>query len=406
MAVIFEVFEYIVDHGQDFIWNDIFGSDETRWLVVPLAIGLGMFFGLVLIIYKAPRWIHPDADLFEDVGKEEGKRTTIADIFRGLVIGASSLLAGAPLGPEMPLTESSIGLGKYLGGRVTLDKASKAILVISSIGALMVAFLGSLIMMALPFLLVFKQSKQLLKTAAVPIVLASLSGYGTLWLIDHRTEGYGTIPVPPHAGLHDYLGGIAVALAISIYAFILLRLLSWLAVQAKQIQESFPWYIAAAIFGMGVGLLYWIGGESVQFSGSEGSKLLIATATSYTTWALLGLAVVKLLVVAWAKASGYRGGLYFPSIFAGVALGLFIGSVFGSIAGPGIMIGAIAAIFAALGFPDKPNPQPKDYLVPVLISFLFIMALIPFKLIFLAMVSVAAATAGNLIISKFAHPKR
>lgn len=398
MAVIFEGFEHVVDHGQQWLWNDVFHSDTTRWLVVPLAVGLGILFGLVVRWVRESRLIDPDTNLFEGAGDSTGKHS-LTEVGKALGIGASSLLAGAPLGPEMPLTESSIALGKLTGSKLKVDKASGAILIVTSIGALMVAFLGSMWLALLPFLLIAKKNKALLKPALLPVLVGCLSAFGTLWLIDHETAGYGSIPVIPQADVSDYLGAIATALCVSVFAFLLLRLITRLYETSKQIYAAMPWYFSAGLFGLGIGLLYWVGGETVQFSGAEGSKALLSGAVQYGTWTLLGLAIVKLMVIAWAKASGYRGGLYFPSIYASVALGLFVASLASSLAGPGVTIGAIAAIFAALGFPKNNHPKPVQYIAAAVPALLFIIALLPAKLIPLAMVAMAGAVVGDIILT-------
>lgn len=398
MAIIYKLFELVVNDGQQWLWNDVFHSDTTRWLVVPLAVGLGVLFGLVLRLRREPRLVDPDTDLFSGAGESGGNHSVI-EVASILGVGASSLISGAPLGPEMPLTESSIALGQLTGGKLKLDKAASAILVVASVGALMVAFLGSLWMILLPFLLIAKKNKELLKPALLPILTAGLAGYGMLWLMDHHTVGYGNIGVSSNAGISEYLGAVAAALCASVFAFFLLRLIDWLYRNAKKINVALPWYFSAGLFGLGIGLLYWVGGEAVQFSGAEGSKALLTGTVHYGTWALLGLATVKLLVVAWAKATGYRGGLYFPSIFASIALGLFVSELFSGLSGPGVTIGAVAAIFAALGFPKSTHPKPAQYIAAAIPALLFIIALIPFELIPLAIVAMAGAIVGDAALT-------
>ena len=41
-GLVFLGFEWVVNHGSDWLWNDLVNSDEVRWRVVPLALGLSI----------------------------------------------------------------------------------------------------------------------------------------------------------------------------------------------------------------------------------------------------------------------------------------------------------------------------------------------------------------------------
>jgi H+/Cl- antiporter ClcA len=159
-----------------------------------------------------------------------------------------------------------------------------------------------------------------------------------------------------------------------------------------------PWFLSAGIFGLVLGGLYLAGGQPVQFSGSEGIKLLLANQVQYGAWAFLGLAVVKLLGTAWSKTTGYRGGMFFPSIFVGVALSMFVGSLFNALGGTGTMIGAIAAIFMVLSIKDEPDITHKDYFLAATIALLFMAALLPIELLPLTVVAIISAAIGNKLL--------
>ncbi|HSX45666.1 MAG TPA: chloride channel protein [Candidatus Saccharimonadia bacterium] len=383
-AIIFKLFEALVNNGSNWIWNDVFHSDTTRWLVVPLAVVLSIALSRLMQTSKTPRWVKPETDLFAQ--QPEKKRTTLGGIGLILLNGGASLLAGASLGPEMALTDSSKAIGKFAAEQGKAGQAG-AVLVAASIGALMVAFLGSLLMVTLPLLLVYKQAKKLTLESVLPIVLAAVSAYATLWVMDPQTKGYGSIPAAPHVDLQDYIAAAVVALCASIFAFCLVQLIKHLSDWTQHINQKWPWYASAGLFGLVLGIIYLVGGQSVQFSGSAGSSMLLHNAHDYGTWAFLGLAVVKLLATGWSKTTGYRGGLFFPSIYAGLALSLFVGSLDSPLAGAGALVGAIAGIFAAVSDSG-------------IVAFLMIVAILPYKLIGVAVVAIAAALAGNKLLNK------
>jgi H+/Cl- antiporter ClcA len=392
-ALIFKAFEEVVNQGLDLIWNGWLATDTERWRVVPVAIGLGLVFGMVLRQLRQPRWVKPETGL--GVHGESHGKVTLGTIGSILTVGASGLLAGASLGPEMPLAESSQALGRLASDKLRAPAAASTVLVMASLGSLLVAFFASIILVILPLTLVYQKSKQLTLAAAGPILLAGLSSYGVLWLMDHNPHGYGSIPAAGPSTGSDYWGVVVVSLCVSLFALALVRAIKFLGGYTRRIDQLLPWYASAALFGLVLGVLYWIGGQPVQFNGSVGSSQLVHDAASYGTWAFLGLAAVKLLATAWSKTTGYRGGLFFPSIFAGVAISLFIGSLFGSLSGPGTTIGAIAAIFMAISLPDKPEMTPADYISSGIIAFLFMAALLPIALAPLVLLATMGAALGN-----------
>lgn len=396
-AVIFLGFEALVNHGTDLVWNDWLQTDTARWLVVLVTIVLSIIFSWILRRLRQPRWIEPEVSL--DLSTESTTKPSLAKVGTVLTTGASGLIAGASLGPEMPLTEGSHTLGSWVRSKLRINPELGATIIGASIGALMVAFFGSLLLVALPFLLVYKTTRRITFSMAVLILLAGLASYGTLALLDHRSHGYGDIPALPPADMGDYLGAVVVGLCASVAALALVRGIGKLGHITQAINGRWSWIVSAACFGGVLGVLYLIGGQTVQFSGLAGMSQLIDQFNNYSASALLGVALVKLLVTAWSKASGYRGGLFFPSIFVGVALSLWLSTLFSTLSGLGIMIGAIAAIFMALSIPDRTNKGHREYLTAAFTAFLFMAALVPMQLIPLVLAAIIAAGLGNKLLT-------
>jgi len=370
VAVVFVGFEWVVNHGTVFVWDDVFGTDDVRWRVVPLAIGASILFSLLLRALGQPRVgvVHTDPL----AGGEDPPPATLSSIVVVLVVGAASLLAGASLGPEAALVAASAAIGAWVAG-----SGNRKVLTLAAVGALLIVFLGSLVPLLLPPLIMYRQQKRLVPAALLAVVLAGLTAYGVLYLIKGHTEGYGSIP----AGTHFDVGDGIAAFILGIGGAVVGRLLKWSVKDASartaRIDARWPWLVSAMLFGAVIGVLYLIGGESVQFSGSEGSQMLVADHAGDTALALAGLLVVKLLVTGWSLAAGYRGGLVFPSIYGGVALSLFVASIDSNLNGTGAAIGTIAGLLGAMTGP-----------VPGLIM---LVSLLPFKLIWLALLGMAGA---------------
>jgi H+/Cl- antiporter ClcA len=80
----------------------------------------------------------------------------------------------------------------------------------------------------------------------------------------------------------------------------------------------------------------------VLFSGEEQTAVLISDAATIGVTSLIVMAVVKLLITSLCLATGWKGGYIFPTMFAGVALGLATNLVF-----PGVPIAV--AVAATMG---------------------------------------------------------
>lgn len=377
VAVVFVGFEWVVNHGTEFVWDDVFGTDDVRWRVVPLAIGASILFSLLLRALGQPRVgvVHTNPL----AGGDDPPPATLSSIVVVLLVGAASLLAGASLGPEAALVAASAAIGAWIAG-----PANRRVLTLVAVGALLIVFLGSLVPLLLPLLLMYRQQKRLVPADVLAVLLAGLTAYGVLYLIKGHTDGYGSIPT----GTHFDAGDAIAAFILGTGGVVVGGLLKWSVKRASartaRIDARWPWLVSATLFGAVIGVLYLVGGESVEFSGSTGSHMLVADHADETALALAGLLVVKLLVTGWSLAAGYRGGLVFPSIYAGVALSLFVASIDSSLTGAGAAIGTIAGLLSAMTGP-----------VPGLIM---LVSLLPAKLIPLALLGMAGALVAGRVV--------
>jgi H+/Cl- antiporter ClcA len=312
-----------------------------------------------------------------------------------------SLLAGGSIGPEASLMAASAAIGAYVANEAHLSE-TKRLLVLASIGALLVAFLGSLVVVLVPLLMLRKehrkQSRHLPLQPVLVILLAAVGSLGILELLNMLTGksgGYGTMPTLPHYAPRDFI--VAVALGF-VAAFIALSL-TWLIQQSWRIAQRVDSqrlprheYTVGATFAAVLGGIYLFGGRTIEFSGSIGSNLLIDDGVRYGVWALLGLIGAKLLATAWSKGTGYRGGLVFPSIYTGIALGLAVGHLPGGLGGAGAIVGGISGVMsAAVGSP--------------MVAGIFLVAILPVHLWPVA----ACAIVGTVAFDKtrkhlFKHP--
>jgi H+/Cl- antiporter ClcA len=266
------------------------------------------------------------------------------------------------------------------------------VLVLASIGGLLVAFLGSLVPVVVPLLVLYKQTKKLALAAVVPILTAGVAAYLTLWLVKGRGDGYGSAPVAADLRLGDYLLALVVGAVAAVVGAALQRVVRAFAPVAERIDSRVGWLAAGLVFGGVIGVLYLVGGQSEEFSGNEGSHLLVSRVATSSGAALAGLVVVKLLVTGWSLAAGYRGGLVFPSIYVGVALGLCAVKLAGDVSGPGIVVGAMVGILTAMG--------------GAAMAAVLVIAIIPAKLLCVAVAGAAGAALTRRVIDRSPSPAR
>lgn len=381
-AVLLRAFELCVNNGTNWIWNDVFRSDQHRWVVVPLAVGLSVLFGLVVRWLGQKRIVSTHTDALDDA---VAGPATMREVGVILVIGLASLLAGASLGPEAALMTGTATIGAWAADRTNLAPA-KRLLVLASVGALLVAFLGSMLLVLVPLLLLLRERKLNLESGAV-VVLASLSSFAALQLIDHRHPGYGQLPTLPRVETHDFLVALVAGFSTTVLALFMVRLIGHLSSSAKQLNGRIAWPYGAALFGLGIGLLYLWGGETVQFSGNVGGRQLAQQSAALSAWTLCVVIIAKLVVTAWSKATGYRGGLVFPSIYVGIALGLLISRLLGTDPSTGAIVGSIAGMLnASTG--------------SAVVGAIFLLAILPLKVVLVGLLAIAGSVAGHKLLAR------
>ena len=377
-AVVLWLFESVGVDGTNWLWNDVFHADRYPIATLILATVGGVLVSLTFYLVKKPRLVPPETDLLQETVREP---STLSSIGILLLLGAVCLLAGASLGPEASLMAFSGALATYLATRSRADKPTVQLLITASVGALLVAFLSSPWMALVPLLLLLQDHRKAKKgghpapfpwLAGVACLVASGLAYLTIKIIDRLTSGGVVTPAPPLPPVvrDDYVPALVVGFAVGILALILNHAIAWFwklhSPYAQQQRDLGRNAYLGAWTGLILGILYLLGGPDVRFSGSIGIGLLTTHAADFTIAGLVGLIVLKLIVTAFSKAAGYRGGLVFPSVFIGITVGLLALKLFPEWGAVGAILGAIAGVLSAV------TEQP-------LVAGLFVVAILPFQ---------------------------
>jgi H+/Cl- antiporter ClcA len=264
-----------------------------------------------------------------------------------------SLVSGASLGTEAPMADACGSVGTWLSERRKLDERGTRALGFSGLSGMLGAFITS------PFggaLLGLEAARggvsypwtlfpSLVASAVATTVFIMLSGqyFGELYTLPAYTLNVRDLFLAVPLGLAGALVGAIFILAI--------RGLSKLVAPLNN-RVILRGLIGGLVLGL-VGALVPL----VLFSGEEQTNTLIQDAAAIGALPLIGMAVVKLLITALLLVTGWKGGYIFPTMFAGVALGMAMNLVFPSIPVPvavaatmgGAMVATMKApIFSAI----------------------------------------------------------
>lgn len=309
-AITYSLFESGVHAAIDSVWYDWLNTDSNRYLVIPACLVIGLiFFGL-------QHFLDRESENKLEHGLGNMPKPTIINYLKVLVIGFFSLLAGASLGPEAILVPACMIIGgfvasKMIGNNKQLTKLMSA----AGIMALFTAFFSSFIIGFLSVFLVIKQAKTKLNPILVATaILASASSFLTLKVIS--SDSYAELPS------YNYklnLKEVIVWLALFAGGFLVVILMDKcykILVKARSINFiKQSWIIRAVVASIVLSSLFLIGGPLVEFTGNRSIVPMFDQAASLGLTGLLGILLIKVLVISWSKAIGYRGGMIFPTIF-------------------------------------------------------------------------------------------
>lgn len=332
VALVYFVFEASVRLSTDYVWNSLFHSDITRWLIVPLClVGAVIFFGL-------QHWLDRSSETHEEHGLGE---STASASWRKLgiilALGYFSLLAGASLGPEAVLVPACMVVGLLLSSKIFKDDTSSSyILAALAIIALMAAFFHSYIVGLLAIFLVKKQGRvPITPLFLILAVVASVVSYYVLLLIDPASSYFNFGKLSLNITVADILIGVCI-IAAGYAATFALKYSHKFFIKIKDVLSNGHWLREALIASLGLCIIYLVGGPLIQFTGNESIMPLFQESSTLGVLGVLLILVTKIIAIAWSKAIGYRGGLIFPMVFVASSIAslmvlIFHGTNFGII---------------------------------------------------------------------------
>ncbi len=288
-------------------------SPVGRWTIVLIPVIGGLIVGLFNHFFLREEKVHGTAAVMQSVALSGG-RLFYQNAPAKAAASALSLGAGASVGPEDPAVQIGANFASMLGQVLHLTDERIKTLVAAGAGAAIAAAFNA------PIAGVF---------FALELILGEISG-NTLWLI--------LVSAVVSSVFTQAVSGSAPAFAVPAYEFhsiwelplyLLLGLIAGplSALYANllyKFQDFYSsWHVAEWIKPATAGLVLGIAALFIpQVLGTGYSSIQeILIKNDFTFWLLAVFVIAKLILTPLSLGSGFKGGVFAPSLFVGAALG-------------------------------------------------------------------------------------
>lgn len=349
-ALVTVAFIEVLRGVHELVWTDVpdwldVDADSIVFLLPVCALG-GVLVGVLR--RHLGEWPHPLEQSLADF--ERDRAFDYRHIWQGLVISLVSLGFGAALGPEAALVAIIGGAASWIAQMIrTSATGSVSLTYLGTVGALGALF-GTAGAAALPL----GEDDAATRPGRLWLLVPGLAAAGAGALIFSALssgEGYFDYGYPAYDfAVVDLAWAVPAALAGAVLATAFLgldrvteRLAAPLA--PRPVLQSLLGGVALAVLATTSSL--------VLFSGHEGIQELLDDPDPGVGF-LLGVALAKIVATTALLATGWKGGRFFPIMFAGAAVGLALHALTAEIPA---MVGLSVAMTAAIaGVIQKPVP--------------------------------------------------
>jgi H+/Cl- antiporter ClcA len=324
-ALIMIAFIFLQDTLTNFLWQgiplDSLSPVFNPWILVICVLG-GLGVGVIRHYFNGKIAIMAE-DLIEF--NEKGKFTLKRGIelfLRGLV----SLVCGAPLGPEAPLTVSTGAVGAAIAEKARMPPPVVTLSSLSAISGFFGAFLSSPFAGALIFIETTLEKGIMTWKAILPSIVAATAGFAVYFLVSGSFIGsLFILPVYEEFRDIDLLYAIGLGViggACGIFFIILYKKMRAI----FEPMEDQPVFLGL-IGGLGLGLAGMLFPLTL-FMGSTQLQYLINNYLEVSLVLLFILVFLKIVLITFSFSTGFAGGYIFPSFFIGGTMGILVFRLF------------------------------------------------------------------------------
>jgi H+/Cl- antiporter ClcA len=347
IALIAVAFSLVWFATVQFLHTSFWQSDlviANRWAIPVGVLFFSLLVGLSGKYLRAPNVINGG---FEVVLK--GERLDYTTFPGTLLTSFFSLLSGAAIGPEAPLTFLVVEIAEWIGDKAKLAEETRLGFYMAGLAAAFNGLFGNPLFAAV-FATELQEDKGSVRFLAWNLVAGAI-GYACFSLLGFPSFA-SDLPMTPVTALTLTYAILAIVLGIigSLVAiFIGISFKGFGIIMDKVFKDRFIARIMAA--GVIIAIVVYFVPE-VMFSGEAEIHAIAANPAAYGVLVLLGFAILKVLLLGLSFKSGYLGGPIFPTMFSTVMIALALSLLFPSVP-VGLLVTCImtAAITFALGVP-------------------------------------------------------
>ena len=307
-------------------------------IVMPIA---GFIIGLVIHVLGNPGEIALIVDNIHFQGGRINPRQNPSMLLSSLV----SIAAGGSAGPEAPLVQVTGSFGTWVADRFKLQGEDVRSLSLAGMAAGFTALFGAPLGGAM-FALEILHHQHVLEyyEALMPAIVASCASYLVFAAITH-------LGIAPTWRFPQYSISNIDDFALAICYGAIGAAVGWLFIWIFRLcDRGFsrlrgPIYLQTTLAGLGLGLLAWLFPLTRYFGHEELNDVLDI---DLAVFALLALALAKMIAISLTVTGGWRGGFIIPLFFTGACVGKAIALLIPGVDPSLAMICTMAALNAAV----------------------------------------------------------
>ena len=293
------------------IWKNDFVS-ANRWTIPVLVLLFSSLVGVCGKYLRAPNSIHGG---MLEVLTGEGSHIDYATFPGALLTSFFSLLSGASVGPEGPLTTLVTYIADWLGMKLKLAEQTRLGFVLAGLASALNGLIGNPLFTAV----LATELQEGDKKGAIQFLTWNLVA-GAIGYIFFALVGFpafaSSIPFTPVNALTIEYTLVAIALGIIgalVALFIGISFQSVGAAMDRVFKDRFIVRVMSGGIIIAI-VVYFL--PELMFSGESQIHTIIDNPAAYGVLTLLAFAILKVLLLALSFKSGYLGGPIFPTLFA------------------------------------------------------------------------------------------
>lgn len=379
------------------MWVTVIGHDPSNFEVIALTAAGGLVLGVGLLLVPGHGGAHP-ADSHNILAGGDDRIPVLLGI---LFVGLVGLCFGASLGPEGAILPVTAGISVLMARWVHIPGPMGPLVKAAGLGALLAAMFGNPIAGLIPLMeLIPSAALSSITMLVLPSLTAGATAVLTLQVMDEVPVGRLPLDYLEFRPIH-LLWAVLVGVIAGGVGLVVDRVTGLIRPVTRRL-DARSVILTTTLGGIGLGVLYVLGGGNVRFAGIP--ELLSLIEDEIHVWPVIAAIAIKVAATALCLAAGYRGGKIFPIAFIGGATGLALHLAFPSIPMPvAVGVGLAASMATSLRAPATAAVIAASLVSPALLP-LALIGVVSAHAVHLLSDQLAAAEPIELATADTSHP--